>query len=370
MKCELNKYSRYLILLAFCLLAMGKGFCAEVDSTTTKIKAVVKFQPVKKSFNYGDTTIINCNFNIIQNDSASIIVPQQKTKFLDSFNKYKIDVVVLLSCGLLILSIIALCIIKFTNLIKDTTKRTGAVNVIVQIIIVLTIVFICFISNSSWAYLALVVLCVLFLDKFRPGLLSKFSRAAAAIQGKDLVTPATQAEIDNKKQEEQLENPILPQIPTAPAKQLARRRDNNNNKISVPIEFSKVQTPPYEEIERLALDYLGKQYPNLQRQVILKLGAYDKIIFDGFIQTATNNIIVEVKYCSKFANGIYDLRRLYTATDYVTQKTTKQTEILLFIVTDDKITQKRIQDRYKSTPSDSILKVEVRTKTELKQSNK
>lgn len=311
-----------------------------------------------------DTTKDATKLNATKGGNKSSKLAQCK-KYISVFDTYKNDFIIILFLCLVSLFAIILSVIKFTGIVKDEKKRNTLVNTLKQVIIISIIVLVCFLSDSSWAFLALVILCVLYLDKYNPGLLSKFSKAAAAIQGKDVnVSAATQADVNDKLKMEVTESKTSP---VEAATNVATAKGRVNKKTQGPIELKESGIAPYEEAERLALDYLGTKYQNLQRQVVFKLGAHDKIVFDGFAQNEEENIIVEVKYCSKYANGRYHLGPLYMAAERIKQLTKKRTTILLFIVTDDKITQHRLQEIYNlNSLSDNLLQVIVSTKTELK----
>ena len=212
---------------------------------------------------------------------------------------HKNDIVFIVVALLIVIVLLYLASAWVFFLFKKThPHKEDCLNWGIRAFLLLMIIEICVFSNSSWAYLALVALCVLLLDKYIPGLLTDFSKAAAAIQGKPLdLQQASPAEISKKRKAEAVEN--SPKI--APARSF---RDK----------------------------------PSLN----------------------------EIKYCRN-ENAIrrYQLQGLYKAAEFISRRTAKPTEVLLFIVTDNEEIKARLEQIYSQIPEGMNLILEIHTKAEI-----
>lgn len=302
-----------------------------------------------------DTVYINIvnSSNIFDDEQCFVDI----SKFIKDVYKYREEIVLCLIFIVITISFIILLLIKIISCInKSTYKYT--IDVLMQIILVSTIIAICIFSQSSWSYLALVVLCILSLDKYKHGLLGGFSKVAAALQGKDLdLTPLTSKEVDDKSHTEVSES----------------IEDSNTTNLSTsatsqhPSQSINLQVQEYKDVENLALQYLEKQYPNLQKLLRLRLSAMDRVELDGLVQNEENNIVIEIKYCRHAYIYKQQLRKLNHIVEYIALRTRKKTELLLFIVTDNVDTKQQLIDLYNRQLPDGIaLQVRVYTKDELR----
>ena len=252
-------------------------------------------------------------------------------------------------------------------LFKDThPHKEDCLNWGMRALLILMIIEICVFSNSSWAYLALVALCVLLLDKYIPGLLTDFSKAAAAIQGKPLDLPqASPREISQKREAEAVESsqsleptrPINAIHPPKPAMHLQRSD----------VQLVHQQVADYTAVEQLSLEYLkNKRYPNLQGLVKVRLNTRERVILDGLVQQENKNVIIEIKYCRN-ANAVrkYQLQELYKAAEFISRETAKPTEVLLFIVADNEEIKIQLEQVYSQIPGGTNLTIEIHTKEEI-----
>lgn len=250
---------------------------------------------------------------------------------------------------------------KKTHPLKEDCLNWG-----MRAFLLLMIIEICVFSNSSWAYLALVALCVLLLDKYIPGLLTDFSKAAAAIQGKPLdLRQASPAEISKKRKAEAVEN--SPEI--APARSF-RDKPSLNETINLQLTDAHLvnqQVADYTAVEQLALKYLKeRRYPNLQGLVKVRMNSNERVVLDGLVQQENKNVIIEIKYCRN-ENAIrrYQLQGLYKAAEFISRRTAKPTEVLLFIVTDNEEIKARLEQIYSQIPEGMNLILEIHTKAEI-----
>ena len=279
---------------------------------------------------------------------------------------HKNDIVFIVVALLIVIVLLYLASAWVFFLLKKThPHKEDCLNWGMRAFLLLMIIEICVFSNSSWAYLALVALCVLLLDKYIPGLLTDFSKAAAAIQGKPLdLQQASPAEISKKRKAEAVET--SPKV--APTKSI-RDKPSLNETINLQLTDAHLvnqQVADYTAVEQLALNFLGERYPNLQGLVKLRISAQERIVLDGLVQQENKNVIIEIKYCRN-ENAIrrYQLQGLYKAAEFISRRTAKPTEVLLFIVTDNEEIKARLEQIYSQIPEGMNLILEIHTKAEI-----
>ena len=196
-------------------------------------------------------------------------------------------------------------------------------------------------------------------------MLTDFSKAAAAIQGKPLdLQQASPAEISKKRKAEAVET--SPKI--APPRSI-RDKPSLNETINLQLTDAHLvnqQVADYTAVEQLALNFLGERYPNLQGLVKLRISAQERIVLDGLVQQENKNVIIEIKYCRN-ENAIrrYQLQGLYKAAEFISRRTAKPTEVLLFIVTDNEEIKARLEQIYSQIPEGMNLILEIHTKAEI-----
>ena len=324
-----------------------------------------------------DTVYINIvnSSNIFDDEQCFVDI----SKFIKDVYKYREEIVLCLIFIVITISFIILLLIKIISCInKSTYKYT--IDVLMQIILVSTIIAICIFSQSSWSYLALVVLCILSLDKYKHGLLGGFSKVAAALQGKDLdLTPSTQKELDQKRQAEALEEEYIEDTQNTATDESVKEEQNSDNaevrEETVErrtVNFKEIlhsRVQEYSKVEQLALQYLEEEYPNLQKSVRLRINSHDRIDLDGLVQNKDSNIIVEIKFCRSVHPIKYDLNKLHEVAKYIFHRTGKITEVLLFVVTESDDLKQKLENLYRQPfQQTNLLQVRVHTLKELEQS--
>ena len=191
-------------------------------------------------------------------------------------------------------------------------------HIAIQVLLILVIAFIAIYSDSRWVYLVLVALCVLGIFQCNNRLFASVKNVLKIWNG---LEPTSEAEIQQKLKNKVDEN-FRQNNPSS--LQEAQLKQNY-------LQLKDKDVEKYRGIERLALDYLAMQYPNLQRNVTLKMGR-KRIELDGFIEGEDKNLIVEVKYCPSCIVNEFWINRLQGVLDFIKEKTKINTEILLFVV--------------------------------------
>ena len=276
---------------------------------------------------------------------------------------HKNDIVFIVVALLIVIVLLYLASAWVFFLFKKThPHKEDCLNWGMRAFLLLMIIEICVFSNSSWAYLALVALCVLLLDKYIPGLLTNFSKAAAAIQGKLSITYPTQQEMSNKRKSEAIENSVNANQQARPRPVGVIGRNINRQEI----HLINRQVAEYTAVEQLAINHLQQEYPNFQGPIKLRMDANQRVVLDGLIQNEDKNIIVEIKYCQNDNLNTRKLKPLFEVADYITKKTGISTMLLLFIVVDQEPLKHKLETKYQEQLFDGMnLQVQVYTREEL-----
>lgn len=276
---------------------------------------------------------------------------------------HKNDIVFIVVALLIVIVLLYLASAWVFFLFKKThPHKEDCLNWGMRAFLLLMIIEICVFSNSSWAYLALVALCVLLLDKYIPGLLTDFSKAAAAIQGKLSITSPTQQEMSDKRKSEVIENSVNvnQQAHSKPVGVMGRNINRQE------IHLINRQVAEYTAVEQLAINHLQQEYPNFQGPIKLRMDANQRVVLDGLIQNEDKNIVVEIKYCQNENLNTRKLKPLFEVTDYITKKTGISTMLLLFIVVDQEPLKHKLEAKYQEQLFDGMnLQVQVYTREEL-----
>ena len=276
---------------------------------------------------------------------------------------HKNDIVFIVVFLLIVLVLLYLAFaLVFFHFRNTHPQKEAYLNLGMRAFLILMIIEICVFSNSSWAYLALVALCILLLDKYIPGLLTNFSKAAAAIQGKLSITYPTQQEMSNKRKSEAIEDSVN-------ADQQAHTRSMGvigRNISPQEIHLINRQVAEYTAVEQLAINHLQQEYPNFQGPIKLRMDANQRVVLDGLIQNEDKNIIVEIKYCQNDNLNTRKLKPLFEVADYITKKTGISTMLLLFIVVDQEPLKHKLETKYHEQLFDGMnLQVQVYTREEI-----
>lgn len=289
-------------------------------------------------------------------------------------------IVIIVSLLIYLISIIIAKCSNCKNQSEEKSTSKSIISTLIQVILITTIIMIGVLSDSSWSHLVLIILCVIALEKYNPGLLTIFTKAAAALHGNPLdLTPSTQKELDQKRQAEALEEEYIEDTQNTATDESVKEEQNSDNaevreetverrKVNFKeILHSRVQE--YSKVEQLALQYLEEEYPNLQKSVRLRINSHDRIDLDGLVQNIDSNIIVEIKFCRSVHPIKYNLNKLHEVAKYIFHRTGKITEVLLFVVTESDDLKQKLENLYRQPfQQTNLLQVRVHTLKELEQS--
>ena len=225
----------------------------------------------------------------------------------------------------------------------------------IQILWLSVIVLITIYSGSQWAYIVLIALCVLEIFQYNPKLLDKLNMILRNYRGG--MESSRQNEI-NAKIENEVKEIVRDNVSQSVSSSQGSPQSLQNEQRST-IEH-------YRGVESLALDYLGQKYPKLQRYVTIQTRELRRIVLDGFIEEENKNTIIEVKYWPMIRRGIYYPKSLYETMDYLTKKTKKRTELLLFIVTSTPDMKLELEKQFVGV--EYVTNLEIYTEDELKNS--
>lgn len=352
-------YLKFSVLFVLCIAPIVCICGTEDDSLTTassRSSAIVYIHPT-------NTHHISVDNSPTESTLPLVDVKNNRMAFIKTLLKYKNDIISAFMFVMILICIIVKVIYKLV-LTKGGETDSKITSFIGKWTIIFCIIFICVFSNSSWAYLALVVLCILLLDKYVPGLLTEFSKAAAAIQGKTLnITSATQGEISQKRKQEVTEN-IPEERSNRPSMSFGGER--SHELLASNVHVVDQQFKEYTQIEQFALNFLGKRYPSLQGLVKLRISGQERIVLDGLVQQKNKNVIIEIKYCRN-ENQVkrYQLQELFKAAEFISRKTAKLTEVLLFIVVENEDIKAKLEHIYNQIPEGTNLIIEVHTKEDI-----
>jgi hypothetical protein len=252
-----------------------------------------------------------------------------------------------IAIGLVVLIVLGIIVVGCMHIKLNLWKEKEFA---IQILFILVIVFVAIYSDSQWAYLALVVLCLLGIFKFNPNLLERFIKILKAVYGNLETT---------KMRSEQIEKKV--------------EKDIKNDREGKLIKLQNLQIEKVKKMECLALNLLEKQYPNLQRYVRIKSQGRDNLEVDGLIENAEVNFVVEVRYILNLS-VIYRLeesvKRVQQIVNFVVEKTGKHTKILFLIIAADKDVKNHVLEYFNNQPmSDYTPIVKVYTEQELENLN-
>ena len=268
-------------------------------------------------------------------------------KMLQYVKEYKRDFVFLISLIALVLCGVISAIYRWGK--KDTTSVVYKYSH--QCLILIGIVTLCVFSDSSWFYLLLAAILLIYITKEDPDLLKRIREAMSALQGRNISTdPATSREIEDKRNEEVRET--MPSIPTSPA---PAPKDEKSSKLQKASTDGKTLAERIEErknmhlsdivrkainAEDLVIQMLSTEYPNIETSRAIEVEG-KRIVLDGFVQGAHENLIIEVKYLSNpiRIRNIAGLPELLKLREYVQAQSHKPTFDKIYVVTDNKVTK-------------------------------
>ena len=254
---------------------------------------------------------------------------------------------------LMLICFVVTCVGLMTKKDKLKTQRK-------QILLIICIVSISLYSDSHWAYLALVMLCVLKLFNFNSKLQQQFSKLLKAYAGSPEKEEATEQDIEQKEAKDEQE---LLQMGENESISKSTKNDDKNNISSQKEKLNDEK----REVKRLAFHYLRRQYPSLQmRYITYKTGLFGRFTYDCFVEKEDSVLLIEIKY-NPSPRFIYDVSPLYLSAELFNRQNKRKFMLLLFIVTNNiKNKQKLLEYYNEQSHEENYIQVKVFTKNELK----
>lgn len=261
-----------------------------------------------------------------------------------------------IAIGLMCLIVLGIIVVACMHIKLNLWKER---NIAVQVLLIFVIVFIAIYSDSQWAYLALMVLCLLGIFKFNPNLLKRFINILKAVYGNYEVIEMGPLQIEKKVEAEFKEVKMKSGYMLDNCGDVRRevlKQDNGLKK--------------YIELEQLALNMLEKQYPNLQKYVQIKAHPKYNFELDGLIEEKNIVYAVDVKYIHDIFDMEHLSQRMSKIVYFVTTVIGKPTKMLLLLITSDKSMRNKILNELNDkSVSDYTPIVKVYTEQELENLN-
>lgn len=272
------------------------------------------------------------------------------TKWLQYIKDYKKDVVFLFALVALIISGAISAIYRWG--VKDTASAVYKYSH--QCLILIGIVTLCVFSDSSWFYLLLAAILLIYVTREDPDLLKKIREAMSALQGRNIPTGiATPKEIEDKRNEEVKET--MPSIPTSPVPAQKERNSSNPKNVGADSKTLAERIEARKNMhlsdivrkainaEDLVIQMLSKEYPNIETSRAIEVEGR-RMVLDGFVQGAHENLIIEVKYLSNpiRIRNIAGLPELLKVREYVQEQSHKPTFVRIYVVTDSKVKKEQM----------------------------
>lgn len=263
--------------------------------------------------------------------------------------EYKKEIVLLFLLLTLIIDGIVFAVCRWRK--KNTTfyKRVS------QSLVIISVITLCVFSDSSWFYLVLVAILMIYINRENPELLNEIRDAIAALQGRNIPTEkATPKEIEAKHQEEaQADIPVTSAPPVAhPEKKGSAGNTASAEGRTLAERINARQNMHLSEnvrkainAEDLVIQMLREDYPNIETSRAIEVEGR-RYVLDGFVQGAHENLIVEVKYMSNplGIRHIVGIPQLLKARSYVQSQSRKPTFVQICVVTDDKQKKEQMVD--------------------------
>lgn len=268
--------------------------------------------------------------------------------------KNNMRLVLQMTLGLLMLICFVVTIVglMMTNEEKLKVRRK-------QILLIVCIVFIATYSNSHWAYLALVILCALGILGFNNRLLTQLRYILKDIAGKSEREETTNEDIDSKEAKEEKE---LLQMDN---ENTSSEGTKKNDRILSSSQQEKLRKEN-REVKKIAIEYLKKHYPALQKSITYRTQLVGRFTFDCYVDDGENVLLIEIKYNPRPVI-IHDLSRLYQSASLLNRYSRRKHQLLLFIVTNNVTNKQKLLKYYnEQLCDDNYIRVKVFTKNELK----
>lgn len=207
-----------------------------------------------------------------------------------------------------------------------------------KIVFVLLFIFLSILLDSSWFYLIVAALIIYYLDKKQlcSDLLEGIVRVIRILQGKMDVASLTEKEMQEQYKNESDEY-----------KKLLKDEALTEGKT---FKLSETQIEQYAQdtkiIKEIAYAHYEKFYPNMQRNVGLRISARRRLYIDGFVSNESHNIMLKLAYCNSLLSVtmlmMYVLSLLNAAKN-LSDDTKKETKISLVIISRDSIIQQAVK---------------------------
>ena len=242
---------------------------------------------------------------------------------LSFVKEYKKDIVFLFSFIAFILIGIVAAIFKWGK--KDTTSPCYER---IRLSFVITGVFtLCAFSDSSWAYLVLVAIVLMYMNRENPELLEKVGNAMSVLHGKNIHTDlGTPSEREKKRLEEAMAAESGVAQETSSKKQTTQKS---------PKAYMSRDMQKYINAEDRIIQMLSEQYPNLETGRVVEMNG-ERVLLDGLVQGAHENLIIEIRYLRDpmRIRSITGLHELLNVREYIQTKSHKPTYVGIYVVTD------------------------------------
>ena len=254
-------------------------------------------------------------------------------------------------------------ILLFLLIVNWRSKKEEKIKKLLKWIYIIAIIAV--LSESSWCYLVLMALVLLYISGNDKELIDQIGNVIATLQGKNFKTEkATQA--DKAKNESEQRRSIeeelrrmqqaLAEIPQS-VEQPRRRKAAPQQKTFMESsgEYVQKSIDYANQSEGKVMEKLRHIYPRMEIERVVVMDGM-RIYLDGFIQTERENIIIEVKYVrTKFnALKISGLEKLLDAKDYIQQTTRKSTSIRIIIVTSTVNLKEEVEEYYSMIMKNNI----------------
>lgn len=359
--------------------AWGTGIGVKVDDSLhhDSTKQVALHQDVNDS-------TVQIKLDVQKQDSLTTQKTKSSDKYwlrsaLDDTKNYKKDFILLLllACWMIVLLVWGFVALWNQFIVKEEVSTEK----IRYCFAFMTVALLCVYSDSSWCYLLLVALILLYMSKNQIGLLDEVSDTIAALQGKKIQTiPAPEKLVEDKRKQEAEENnkenneQEQPETPEEEGEAPRKRRGLGiytpaNKPIKPKVQMMSLSDFMQTSIdaEHLALQHMHHRYPSLEEQRMWMTNT-GKIIFDGFAQEEDKNTIIEVSFTRRMnrIENVHSFDKLFEAQKQITYKTRKQTYLLIVFVTIEEEMKESMKTYYQSQAERyDGLKVEVYTIDEL-----
>lgn len=222
---------------------------------------------------------------------------------------------------------------------------------------ILLIAFIAIYSDSHWAYLVLVILCLLGVFCYNTRLADSLKDFLKSYSGQIKQKETTD---DDKKNKEESEVKELLEC-------VELKDEKEKQKINTQEEQKNSLLQQNRDVKDLVFNFLKKRYPTIRRFITYDLGLLPRYTFDYYVDDGDDLLLIETKYKPTSVKN-YNLDKLYEVADFFREFGKQRANVLLLVVTDsDDKKQELLQYFNKQMRFDSVLQVKVYNKSELEE---